>query len=236
MASQQDVIRPIKIENLPKHGCFLFLGRRKSGKTCNIIHLLNKLKDTLQFGLVFCGSAATRELYRQRVPSRFVYSELQLDLIQKLIDRQQEKIENKQRAPNCFILLDDVAFDKKLLRNKIIRNIAYNGRHYKCTFILSLQYALGIPPDIRGQIDYVFCSTENGYTFRKRIFDNYSVAFKTFQHFNSVFEACTRNYRTFVVSCCANTSTSVCDNIFWSRSIFPLPSFRVNKEGRWWKA
>ena len=31
-----------------------------------------------------------------------------------------------------------------------------NGRHYKILFILTMQYALGIPPNLRTNIDYVF--------------------------------------------------------------------------------
>ena len=41
-----------------------------------------------------------------------------------------------------------------------MKNIIFNGRHYNILSILTTQYAQSIPPDFRGNMDYVFIFNE----------------------------------------------------------------------------
>ena len=52
----------------------------------------------------------------------------------------------------------------------------YDGRHYKMLFLLTMQYALGVPPNLRTNIDYVF-SRENYVSNRKRLYEHYAGMF-----------------------------------------------------------
>ena len=54
-----------------------------------------------------------------------------------------------------------------------------NGRHWHILFIITMQYPLGIPPNLRTNIDYVFILRENIVSNRKRIYDNYAGMFPT---------------------------------------------------------
>ena len=53
-----------------------------------------------------------------------------------------------------------------------------NGRHYKLLFLLTMQYALGIPPNLRTNIDYVFVLRENYVSNRKRLYEHYAGMFQ----------------------------------------------------------
>ena len=55
-----------------------------------------------------------------------------------------------------------------------------NGRHYFAMFIITMQYALGIPPVLRTNIDYVFILRENIFMNRKKLYDQYAGMFPTF--------------------------------------------------------
>ena len=50
-----------------------------------------------------------------------------------------------------------------------MRSVFMNGRDYKLLFLLTMQYALGIPPNLRTNIDYVFILRENYVSNRKRL-------------------------------------------------------------------
>ena len=72
-------------------------------------------------------------------------------------------------------------------KEKTIKSIFFNGRHYNILFILTMQYPLGITPELRSNIDYVFIthhhldhSSNMGMFPRAKIFigDGYITRFK----------------------------------------------------------
>ena len=48
-----------------------------------------------------------------------------------------------------------VCMIKKWLESNI-RGIFMNGRHWRITFMLTMQYCMDLPPDLRTNIDFVF--------------------------------------------------------------------------------
>jgi hypothetical protein len=59
-----------------------------------------------------------------------------------------------------------------------------NGRHYKLLFLVTMQYPLGIPPNLRCNVDYVFILRENIVKNRERIYANYAGMFPNFDTFS----------------------------------------------------
>ena len=59
-----------------------------------------------------------------------------------------------------------------------------NGRHFKILFLITMQYPLGIPPNLRSNIDYVFILRDNTVGNRKRIYENYAGMFPNFDIFS----------------------------------------------------
>ena len=92
-----------------------------------------------------------------------------------------------------------------------------NGRHYKILFILTMQFALGIPPNLRTNIDYVFILRENYVSNRKRLYEHYAGMFPTFDMFCQVMDQCTENFECLVID---NNSQSnkIEDQVFWYKS------------------
>ena len=56
-----------------------------------------------------------------------------------------------------------------------------------------MQYALGIPPNLRTNIDYIFILRENIVQNRKRLYDSYAGMFPSFDIFCQVMDQCTEN-------------------------------------------
>ena len=84
-------------------------------------------------------------------------------------------------------------------------------------FIISMQYPLGIPPNLRTNIDFIFILRENIVANRKRIYDNYAGMFPTFEVFCQVMDQCTENFECLVID---NTTKSnkLEDTVFWYKA------------------
>ena len=106
-----------------------------------------------------------------------------------------------------------------------------NGRHYKLLFLLTMQYALGVPPNLRTNIDYVFILRENYVSNRKRLYEHYAGMFPTFEMFCQVMDQCTENYECLVINNNAK-SNKLTDQVFWYKAD-SRPDFRIGAEPYW---
>jgi hypothetical protein len=106
-----------------------------------------------------------------------------------------------------------------------------NGRHVHTMFIVTMQYAMGIPPNLRTNIDYVFILREPYIANRKRIFDNYAGMFPTFESFCQVMDQCTENYECLVINNNAK-SNRLQDQVFWYKAD-PHNEFRLGSKEFW---
>ena len=119
--------------------------------------------------------------------------------------------------PRAFVILDDCLYDATWTRDKMMRLLFMNGRHWKVMLVITMQYPLGIPPTLRTNIDYVFILRENYIANRKRIYENYAGMFPTFEAFCQVMDQCTENYECLVIN---NNSKSnkLHDQVFWYKA------------------
>ena len=94
-----------------------------------------------------------------------------------------------------------------------------------------MQYPLGIPPNLRTNIDYIFILRENIVANRKRIYDNYAGMFQNFEIFCQVMDQCTENYECLVID---NTTKSnkLEDNVFWYKAD-THPNFKLCNQQFW---
>jgi ATP-binding cassette subfamily B protein len=116
-----------------------------------------------------------------------------------------------------ILILDDCLYDNTWARDKMMRLLFMNGRHWKVMLVITMQYPLGIPPTLRTNIDYVFILRENYIANRKRIYENYAGMFPTFESFCQVMDQCTENYECLVIN---NNSKSnkLQDQVFWYKA------------------
>ena len=119
--------------------------------------------------------------------------------------------------PRTFVILDDCLYDAGWTKDKLMRLLFMNGRHWKIMLVITMQYPLGIPPNLRTNIDYVFILREPYIANRKRIYENYAGMFPTFESFCQVMDQCTENYECLVIN---NNSKSnkLTDQIFWYKA------------------
>jgi hypothetical protein len=138
----------------------------------------------------------------------------------------------KLPSNNVFIVLDDMLHEaQNWKKEKTIKSIFFNGRHFNFLFILTMQYPLGITPELRSNIDYIFVFNEPSIKNRKKIYDDYAGFFPSFDFFCNVLDACTQNHECLVIKTSTN-STDIKDQAFWYKAE-PHKNFQVGHPKFW---
>ena len=138
-------------------------------------------------GTVIGGTEAANTFYGDIVPSLFIHDQYTPEIVANTLKRQKmviQKIKADNATygksmvdPRAFLILDDCLYDNSWIRDTNIRSLFMNGRHWKILFIITMQYALGVPPNLRTNIDYVFILREN-FISRKRLYEHYANMFQ----------------------------------------------------------
>jgi hypothetical protein len=204
----------------------VFIGKRGVGKSYLVRDLLYYHQD-IPIGVVIAGTEEGNGFYGKMVPKLFIHNEYNNAIIENILKRQKsvlrqmrKEMETYKRStidPRTFVILDDCLYDASWTKDKMMRLLFMNGRHWKIMLIITMQYPLGVPPNLRTNIDYVFILREPYIANRKRIFDNYAGMFPTFESFCQVMDQCTENYECLVIN---NTSKSnkITDQVFWYKA------------------
>jgi hypothetical protein len=204
----------------------VLIGRRDTGKSYLVRDLLYYHQD-IPIGTVISGTEAGNGFYSKHVPKLFIHEEYNTAIIENILKRQKtvlkqikREMENYKRSnidPRAFVILDDCLYDASWTKDKMMRLLFMNGRHWKVMLVITMQYPLGIPPNLRTNIDYVFILREPYISNRRRIYDNYAGMFPTFESFCQVMDQCTENYECLVIN---NNSKSnkLQDQIFWYKA------------------
>ena len=212
--------------NESKGPVVVLIGRRDTGKSFLVRDLLYYHQD-IPIGTVISGTEEGNGFYGKLVPKLFIHNEYNTAIIENILKRQRgvlkqikKEMEQFNRStidPRTFVILDDCLYDNTWARDKMMRLLFMNGRHWKVMLLITMQYPLGIPPTLRTNIDYVFILREPYIANRKRIYENYAGMFPTLESFCQVRDQCTENYECLVIN---NNSKSnkLQDQVFWYKA------------------
>jgi hypothetical protein len=234
-------LRKFKIKSILPDATILCLGRRRSGKSWLVRDIFYHHKD-IPSGIVFSGTEEASPFFGDFIPDCFIHSEYDPELVDSIMTRQKKKIREskakglsdtgKHPSNNLFIVLDDMLHDaQNWKKDKTIKSIFFNGRHFNFLFILTMQYAQGIPPELRSNIDYIFIFNEPSIANRKKIYDAYGGCIPSFDHFCNILDACTNNHECLVIKTSGNTA-DLREQVFWYKAE-PHSNFRAGHPKFW---
>tara|TARA_A100001015_G_scaffold302945_1_gene391817 strand:+ start:708 stop:1541 length:834 start_codon:yes stop_codon:yes gene_type:complete len=218
----------------------VLIGRRDTGKSFLVRDLLYYHQD-IPIGTVISGTEAGNGFYSNHVPKLFIHDEYNTAIIENILKRQKiimKQVRKEKQSygksnidPRAFVILDDCLYDNSWAREKLMRLLFMNGRHWKIMLIITMQYPLGVPPNLRTNIDYVFILREPYITNRKRIWENYAGMFPSFESFCQVMDQCTENYECLVINN-NSKSNNLTEQIFWYKAN-PHGSFKLGSKEYW---
>jgi Cdc6-like AAA superfamily ATPase len=187
------------------------IGKRGSGKSFMITDLLKKKINNnpeLEKNILIISPTDKRsDFYKTLFPNAEVKYRYTSDLIAEYLN-----------TKDGIIVLDDcLSSSADIKKDKILCELLFNGRHYKKTVIMAMQFPLGIPPDLRNNFDYVFLFADDFFSNQKRLYDHYAGMFPSFNDFRNVFLKLTTNYGCMTIS---NKGTKdISNKICWYKSM-----------------
>ena len=202
------------------------IAKSGSGKSWVIREIMHYMQD-VPCGVVIAPTDKMTGFYNDFLPPSYIHHEYKEDIIPKLLQRQKRILEkNKQRKkkgkklidPRCFLIMDDCMSSKHLwLKDPCMLSIFNEGRHYQLTFILAMQYSLGIQPELRSNFDYIFLLGEDFVNNRKKLYEHYAGMFPTRSLFDQVFMQVTDDYGTMVINNRLRTN-KIRKKVFWYKA------------------
>jgi hypothetical protein len=191
------------------------IAKSNSGKSWVIREIMKKMND-IPAGVIIAPTDRLNKFYDSIFPSAFIHHEYRHEIMERLLKRQDMIIEkNNNRIKDAkksldtrvLFIMDDCMSAKKLwAEDPNFLSIMNEGRHRHITYILSMQYSLGILPEYRSQFNFIFLLAEDIRMNRKKLYEHYAGMFPSFELFESVFLQMTQNFGCMVID---NSSRSI---------------------------
>ena len=202
------------------------IAKSGSGKSWVIRDILSYISD-IPCGVIIAPTDKMTGFYNEFFPISFIHHEYKEEIIPRLLNRQRMMLDkNKLRKekgkklidPRAFLIMDDCMSSKHLwLKDPNVLSIFNEGRHYQLTFIISMQYSLGIQPELRSNFDFVFLLGEDFINNRRKLYEHYAGMFPTRELFDQVFMQVTDNYGGMVINNRLR-SNEIKKKVFWYKA------------------
>jgi hypothetical protein len=204
---------PLDLKNGSK---YVMIGKPGVGKSRIIQSLLYAKKHIFPVGVFWSGTEEDGNVFFGNfVPDCFIRNgtidanvAAHMKPLEDLNKRQKiarKYLETRGDNPWCVEVLDDCTADPKFLKKTVINDTYKNGRHKAKMHILSLQFCLNIPTEIRGLIDGTFICREGNPKNRLRLFENFGSCVDNINDWNDLMDGLTDDYCAMFIN---NKSTS----------------------------
>ena len=200
-------IREFKLEWLCMNPSICMIAKRGSGKSW-VCRSLLKYYHYIPGGTIIAKTEKMNSFYGRFFPDVYIHYEYKSTILENLLYRQEQIIKkcikhykNKKKVdPRAFLIMDDCLASKGTWMNdQPILEVFYNGRHYQLIFILTMQFPLGIRPELRCNFDYIFLLNDDFFSNQKRLYDHYAGMFPNFDSFRQVFMQLTSDFGCMVI-------------------------------------
>jgi hypothetical protein len=226
-------IKKFNIHEMVEHCTIAMIAKRATGKSFLTREIMYQ-KRNIAGAIAISRTEKLNGFYKDFIPDSYIYSEYTSDILTRIYERQarmnednKKRVKDGKRAKDDSIMLimDDCMSDKKWVKDPNITELFFNGRHHHLSFILTMQYAVGIPPEMRSNFDYIFLLAEDTINNRKKLYEHYAGMFQTFDIFQQVFSDLTENYGMMVINNRIH-SKNITDKVFWYKAK-STPAFKV---------
>lgn len=187
------------------------IAKSGSGKSWVIREILYYFyKTKVPCGTVIAPTDKMNKFYDDFIPPAFIHHTYKEEILTNLLKRQKTILEkNNQRVkenkekidPRAYFVMDDCMSSKnEWLKDPKMLSIFNEGRHFQITFLLSMQFSLGIQPELRSNFNFIFLLGEDTFSNRKRLYEHYAGIFPTRELFEMAFAELTNDYGCMVIN------------------------------------
>lgn len=218
-----NTLNPVDAKDYKNGVKYVCIGKPGSGKSTVIKHIIYSKKHIFPVAKVFSGTEDSNGFFGQWIPDIFITQGLDPKDLSGLENfRKRQKIAHKHLEPIgdnpwAVIVIDDCTSDKSFLKKPIVQEMYKNGRHWRMMYILSLQYCMDLPSDVRGSVDGTFIFRETNPQNRERLFKNYGACIGTLSEWNELMDQLTEDYHCIFVKNNVQ-SNKIEDTIFYFKA------------------
>jgi hypothetical protein len=239
--TQQLHLRKFDMSMVADDSVVVFIGKRNTGKSWLLRDVLYQHRN-IPIASVISPTEVGNKGFSKLVPCMFIHEKYEPEIVDNVVRRQQlvlRKMEREKRKygkceidPRAVFIMDDCMYNSSAWsRNPAVTSIFCNGRHFKLMFLLTFQYVLGVPPNLRNNVDYVFILRDNVLENRKKLWRHWAGVFPSFEMFCSVMDQCTENHECLVINN-KSQSNKLEDCVFWYKAV-DHGNFRVGAPIFW---
>ncbi len=221
-------------EQMNSDSTVLALGKRGTGKSTLMRNILSAVQDKLDFGLAMSPTEESTGSLGGFVPRSCVYNHFSGAALDVMLEIQRKAIKKKgkEACRNMYLILDDCAYDKKVMKGANMRELFMNGRHRNMFHMSTFQYMMDVPCDIRGNVDFVFALNDNNMSNRKKLYDYFFGVFESFQDFDKVMKELTKNFCAIVIDN-RKGGSDITECVYWYKADPNLPEFKLGNQVFW---
>jgi hypothetical protein len=219
-------IKRFNIKDMPDNVTIALIAKRASGKSYLTREILFHKKN-IPTTIAISKTEKLNKFYGEFIPDLYIYDNYNSAILNKLFARQsrinddncrRKKNGKKVKDDRVILIMDDCMSSKGTwVKEEQILELFFNGRHHHLSFILTMQYSIGIPPEMRSNFDYIFLLAEDFISNRKRLYDHYAGMFPSFDVFQQVFSQVTADYGCMVINNRVH-STDISKKVFWYKA------------------
>ena len=115
--------------------------------------------------------------------------------------------------------MDDCMASKKTwVNDELVKTVLMNGRHKKITYVLTMQYPLGVTPELRTNFDIIFMLAVDEIKVIRLLHENFAGIFETLDGFRKVLKELTQDYGAMVLVK-RGANAEFADKVKWYKAI-----------------
>lgn len=172
--------------------------------------ILYHIRDKVYAAVCQTPTTETAEELGKVIPWSCIHDDFDSAKLQSAVSAMKQLVKTeRQVAPKMgrqpekrilLVLLDDCMADQKNMKQKVIQDIFYNGRHYDLLFINVQQYIMDMPSKLRTNIDIIVSTYDQAPDSQERLWKYFfKTAFPRYEQFKRVYEATTADFRAIIL-------------------------------------
>lgn len=227
-------LKKFNVKEMVEHATIAMIAKRASGKSYLTREILFHKRD-IPTAVVISRTEKLNKFYGEFIPDSYIFDDFDSSILTKIYQRQSKlngdnevrrKEGKKEKDDRIILIMDDCMSSKgSWVKDENILELFFNGRHHRVSFILTMQFSLGIPPEMRSNFDYIFLLAEDFISNQKRLYEHYAGMFPSFDIFKQVFAEVTQNYGIMVINNRVH-STNITEKVFWYKAK-QVPKFKL---------
>ena len=212
----------------------LLVGRRGTGKSTLLRDLAYRFaqNNLVDYAVGMSPTEESSTSMGSFLPRSAIYNGFEEKVVQNMMDVQRRQLRSS-RGYRAALFLDDCAYDKSVMKSKIIREVFMNGRHRRILLLMAMQYVLDMPPDLRSNVDIIIAARDNILSSREKLWKNFFGFFSSLSEFNKCFDACTNNYEVLVLHNQGAGTNNIEDCLFWYKADPNIGQFKLGLDAFW---